>query len=67
MLTTNISTAPVLKGTIKRFSEVGPYYQIGEAMEPLENGDWLYEITILESGEKAGYRLSHIKDDPKAV
>lgn len=57
--------APILKGAIKRFGEAGPRYQIGEAIEPLENGDWLYEITVLESGEKTKYRLSRIENDPE--
>ena len=43
---------PVPVGEIKRFGPFGPKYMV--------------EITLVESGEKAEYRLTHLSDDPEA-
>ena len=57
-------TVPV--GKIKRFGHFGPKYEVGHALCQLENGDWLVEITMVETSEKAEYRLSRLSDDPDA-
>lgn len=53
-------------GRINSFGPFGPKYQVGPALHPLEDGDWLVEITLLETGEKAEYRLTRLNDDPVA-
>lgn len=57
-------TVPV--GKIKSFGPFGPKYEVGHAIRQLDDGDWLVEITMVETGEKAEYRLSHLSDDPEA-
>lgn len=57
-------TVPV--GKIKSFGPFGPKYEVGPALRQLDDGDWLVEITMVETGEKAEYRLSHLSDDPEA-
>ncbi|WP_411161780.1 DUF5397 family protein, partial [Chromohalobacter sp. HP20-39] len=32
----------------------------------LDDGDWMIEVTMVESGEKAEYRWTHLTDDPVA-
>lgn len=56
----------VLKGKIKSFGPVGPIYEVGEPLRKLGDGDWLFEVTLVESGEKTEYRLTHIQGDPEA-
>jgi hypothetical protein len=53
-------------GNINSFEPAGPRYQVGEAIRPLEDGDWLIGVTLVETGEKAEYRLSRLLDDPEA-
>ncbi|MDB5816907.1 MAG: hypothetical protein JWQ11_547 [Rhizobacter sp.] len=53
-------------GKIKTFGPVGPGYKVGEVIRQLDDGDWLIEITMIQTGEKAEYRLSHMRDDPEA-
>ncbi len=53
-------------GKIKSFGPFGPKYQVGQALHPLEDGDWMIEVTIVDTGEKAEYRLTHLADDPEA-
>ena len=57
-------TVPV--GKIKSFGPFGPKYQVGQALRPLDDGDWMIEITMVETGEKAEYRLTHLAEDPEA-
>ncbi|MFA7670480.1 MAG: DUF5397 family protein [Burkholderiaceae bacterium] len=57
-------TVPV--GVIKSFGPFGPKYEVGEPVEQLEDGDWLVEIFLVESGEKAVYRRKLLLDDPEA-
>ncbi|MFM2344717.1 MAG: hypothetical protein RLZZ210_1328 [Pseudomonadota bacterium] len=54
------------KGQINTFGEIGPPYKIGEPIKKLDNGDWLVEITLIQTGEITEYSLSHILNDPKA-
>ena len=57
-------TVPV--GKIKSFGPFGPKYEVGPALRQLDDGDWLVEITMVETSEKAEYRLSRLSDDPEA-
>lgn len=62
-----MSAPPVPVGTIKSFGAFGPKYQVGQPLRPLEDGDWIVEVVLVETGEKAEYRLTHVNDDPKAA
>ncbi|MBX3617490.1 DUF5397 family protein [Nitrosomonas sp.] len=64
MQTTTQPELPI--GTIKSFGSIGPKYQIGQALRQLDDGDWLIEITLIETGEKTEYRLTHLMNDPEA-
>jgi hypothetical protein len=61
---TPLPSVPI--GKIKSFGEFGPKYEVGPAVRQLENGDWLVEITLIETGETAEYRLSRLSSDPEA-
>lgn len=53
-------------GSIKTFGTLGPRYKVGQPVRSLDNGDWMVEIFLVETGEKTEYRLSHLRQDPKA-
>lgn len=53
-------------GLIKSFGPFGPRYEVGSPVQPLDDGDWLVEITLVETGEKTEYRWSRLADDPEA-
>lgn len=53
-------------GEIKTFGPFGPKYEVGQPLRQLEDGDWMMEITLVETAEKAEYRLTHLIDDPAA-
>lgn len=53
-------------GQIKSFGSFGPKYEVGQALRQLDDGDWMVEIIMVETGEKAEYRWTHLADDPKA-
>ncbi|MBK1414300.1 DUF5397 domain-containing protein [Haemophilus influenzae] len=53
-------------GCIKQFGQFGVPYVVGEVAEFLPDGDVLVNITLLQSGEKDIYRLSHLLGDPEA-
>ena len=36
------------------------------ALRQLDDGDWMIEVTMIETGEKAEYRWTHLSDDPEA-
>ena len=57
------SNVPV--GKIKTFG-IGPKYQVGQPIRRLEDGDWLVSILLVETGERAEYRLTRILNDPEA-
>jgi hypothetical protein len=54
-----------LIGTWRRFGPVGPVYEIIGTGGELSDGDVMMKVRVLESGEEADYRLTHILDDPK--
>ncbi len=64
----NLSYEPpaVPLGKIKQFGPVGPQYEIRRVLRPVDDGDWLLEIKLVDSGEIADYRYSHMLDDPEA-
>jgi len=58
---------PILPlGEIKNIGAFGPKYEVGPLLRPLDNGDWMVEILLVESGEKTEYLLSDIHHDPDA-
>ena len=61
-----IAPPSVPVGKIKSFGAFGPKYQVRKALRPIENGDWMVEIMMVETGERTEYSLTHILDDPEA-
>ena len=58
----------VPEGQIKSFGAVGEPYQVGRVLRgPLADGDWMVEVTLIKTGEKAEIRLTQIIDDPEAA
>lgn len=53
-------------GMIKCFGAFGPKYQVGQPLRRLDDGDWIVEVVLVETGEKTEYRLAHVNNDPKA-
>ncbi len=53
-------------GRIKSFGPYGPKYEVGHALRQLDDCDWMIEITMIESGDKAEYRWSRLNNDPDA-
>jgi len=63
----NQTQTPALPiGTINSFGPFGPKYEVGPALRQLENRDWMIQITLVETGEKTEYLLSHLNNDPRA-
>ena len=54
-------------GKIKSFGELGPKYEVGKPIRPLEDGDWMIQIKLVETGEETEYRHSHLLVDPEAL
>lgn len=54
-------------GRIKSFGPLGAKYQVGHATRQLPSGDWMVEVTMIETGEKTEYLLTHLINDPEAV
>lgn len=61
-----VAVPPIPIGTIKSFGPFGPKYEVGQALRRLDDGDWMVEVTMIETGEKAEYRWTHLNDDPEA-
>ena len=61
-----IAPPAVPVGKIKSFGPLGPRYEVGRPLRPLPDGDWLIEVTMVETGERAEYRLTRLSDDPEA-
>jgi len=59
-------TPHIPSGKVKTFGPFGPMYEVGRLARQLDDGDWMIEVTIVETGEKTEYRLTHIADDPEA-
>jgi len=54
-------------GKIKSFGPFGPQYEVGHPAFQLEDGDWMVEIILIETGEKTQYRWTRLSDDPDAI
>jgi hypothetical protein len=54
-------------GKIKSFGQFAPKYEVGQALRKSEDGDWLVEVKMVETGETAEYRLVRLLDDPDAL
>ena len=63
---TVVAPPSVPVGEIKSFGPFGPKYEVGQALRQLDDGDWMVEVTMIETGEKSEYRLTHLSDDPQA-
>lgn len=62
-----VMSAPfVPTGKIKSFGAFGPKYEVGQALRQLDDGDWMVEVKMVETGESNEYRLTHVFDDPEA-
>ena len=61
-----IAPPPIPVGKIKSFGAFGPKYEVGRPLRQLDDGAWLVEVKMFETGEKAEYRMSHLFDDPEA-
>jgi Family of unknown function (DUF5397) len=57
---------PHTLGHIKSFGFFGPKYEVDPVLRQLNDGDSMVEITLVESGEKTEYRLTHLNDDPES-
>jgi hypothetical protein len=53
-------------GKIKTFGPFGPKYEVGQPTKRLDDGDWMVEVTMVETGEKTDYRLTRLTEDPEA-
>jgi len=53
-------------GKIKSFGAFGPKYEVGKPLRQLDDGDWMIEVILIESGETAEYRLTQVNADPEA-
>lgn len=62
---TELPSVPL--GAIKSFGPVGPKYEVGPALRMLDEGDWMIEITLIETDEKAEYRWTHLVEDPPGL
>lgn len=60
------TSPPIPTGKIKILGPDGPAYEVGQTVRPLEDGDWMVEITLVESGEKTEHRLAQVLSDPEA-
>lgn len=67
MIMQAVVTPPAVPvGKVKSFGPFGPKYVVGQALHQLADGDWMIEVTMIETGEKAEYRWTHLTDDPEA-
>ena len=53
-------------GQIKTFGDLGPKYEVRRLLSPLENGDWLVEVLLIETGETTEYYYNQMINDPEA-
>ncbi len=62
----SVLAPPIPIGKIKSFGLFGPKYEVGQPLRQLADGDWMVEVVLVETGEKAEYRLTRLQDDPEA-
>jgi len=58
---------PSLIGTFKTLGDLGPAYEVVDALRLAADGDWIMRIRILTTGEEVEYRYSCVLDDPLAT
>lgn len=63
---TNHHTTVHPSGQTQEPGTVGPGCEVGKALRRLEDGDWMVEITLVESGEIPECCLTQLTDDPEA-
>ncbi len=61
-----LDVTSVPTGKVKSFGPFGPKYMVGRALRELSDGDWMVEVTLIESNEKAEYRMTRLLSDPEA-
>jgi hypothetical protein len=61
-----IASPPIQIGKIKTFGPFGPKYEVCHTIRQLDDGDWMVKIKMVETGEEAEYRYSHLANDPDA-
>ncbi len=54
------------QGKVKSFGVFGPKYEVCNVLRQLVDGDWMVRIKLVETGEEAEYRYSHLMNDPEA-
>jgi hypothetical protein len=54
-------------GMIKSFGPIGEQYEVVRPLRRLDDGDWMYEVVLVKTGESAEYRMTDINDDPMAI
>lgn len=54
----------LLIGGFRRFGPFGPVYQVLEKLRD-EGDDIIMKVRVVDTGEEAEYRYTHILDDPK--
>ena len=64
MLAKQSSGPQALLGTYRRFGPVGPVYKVVDVIRELDD-DTLMKIIVVQTGEEAEYRYTHILDDPE--
>lgn len=61
------NSAPAVPlGIIKSFGPVGSKYEVIGPSRPLQDGDWLVKIKLVETGEETEYRYTRLMSDPEA-
>ena len=60
----NVPGPESLIGSFRRFGPFGPVYQVIEKLRD-EDDDIIMKVRVVDTGEEAEYRYTHILDDPK--
>ena len=63
-LSENVPGPESLIGSFRRFGPFGPVYQVIEKLRD-EDNDIIMKVRVVDTGEEAEYRYTHILDDPK--
>jgi hypothetical protein len=62
---TTITPYSAQLGKIRSFGPFGPKYEVGQALRQLNDGDWMMQVMMVETGETAEYRLTRLLKDPE--
>jgi Family of unknown function (DUF5397) len=66
VIQSTISPNGIPVGRINSFSPLGPKYRIEQAIRQLDDGDWLVEISMTETGDRMKYRWTDLINHPEA-